>query len=76
MSTNTGIAPYMVMGEMVVGNVQAIVITSSPGRILLSPNKGDVRAVNANRMADDPELTKEQYFTSRYSQRPFSNSSV
>src|SRR5208283_4542305 len=70
-STNTGTAPYCIIGATVVGKPVAAVITSSPLLILLSPSSGDVNAINARRLAEDPELTREQYFTPR----KFANSS-
>src|SRR5579872_1838044 len=47
------------MGLMVVGKPAATVITSSPGLSRRSPNFGDVRALMARRLADEPELTKD-----------------
>ena len=58
-----------------VGNPQATVITSSPFFILLSLRSGDVKASNAKRFADEPELTYETNFTPRYFANFFSNSS-
>ena len=58
------------------GNPAATVITSSPLLILLSPSSGDVRVINARRLAEEPELTSEQNLTPRYSAKFFSNSSV
>ena len=73
---NTGTAPYCIIGATVVGNPQATVMISSPRDIARSPNNGDVRAMNANKFADDPELTKLKYGTPRYSDIDDSNSSV
>ena len=75
-STNTGTAPYCIAGVTVVGKPAATVIISSPLLILLSPRSGDVSAINALRLADEPELTTDTYFTLRYSPSFFSNSSV
>ena len=75
-STNTGTAPYWMMGVTVVGNPAATVITSSPFLTRLSPRRGEVRAMKARRLAEDPELTREQYRTPRYSPSFRSNSSV
>ena len=44
MSTNTGMAPYWIIGVTVVGKPHATVITSSPFLIWRSPNLGDVKA--------------------------------
>ncbi len=46
-----------------VGKAQAVVIISSPGLNLLSPNLGEVKADIAKRFAEEPELVKIQYFT-------------
>ena len=51
------------MGVTVVGKPQATVITSSRCFILRSPNCGEVSAIKASRLAEEPELVKEQYFT-------------
>lgn len=75
-STNTGTAPYWMAGATVVGNPAATVITSSPLSTRLSPNRGDVRAMNASRFADEPEFTSAQWRTPRYPASPSSNSSV
>ena len=64
------------MGATVLGNPAATVITSSPGFSLRSPSLGDVSAVSATRLADDPEFTNRVSDTSRYSAMPASNSSV
>ncbi|VEB45154.1 Uncharacterised protein [Chromobacterium violaceum] len=40
-----------------VGKPAATVITSSPGLIARSPSLGEVSAVKATRLADEPELT-------------------
>ena len=50
------------MGFKVVGNPQAVVITSSPGINLFSPSLSDVSAETANRFAEEPELVSKQYF--------------
>ena len=75
-STNTGTAPYCIAGVTVVGKPAATVMTSSPLLILLSPRSGDVSAINALRLAEEPELTTDTYLTPRYSPSFFSNSSV
>ena len=38
------------------GNAAATVITSSPDFTCRSPSLGEVNAVNARRLADEPEL--------------------
>ena len=45
------------IGLTVVGKPAATVITSSPGCSRRSPSFGDVSAVSASRLAEDPELT-------------------
>jgi hypothetical protein len=47
-------------GATVVGKPAATVITSSPLKICLSPSKGEVKAINARRFAEEPELTRQQ----------------
>src|ERR1017187_10845050 len=47
------------IGLTVVGNPAATVMTSSPGLSLRSPSLGEVRALIATRLADDPEFTRE-----------------
>ena len=54
-----------VTGVTVVGNPAATVITSSPRRICRSPRRGDVKAIKAPKLAEEPELTREQYRTPR-----------
>ena len=63
------------MGLTVVGNPAAIVMTSSPGNIRLSPNTGDVNAMNASRFALEPELHRWQYLMPKNALSLFSNSS-
>ena len=75
-STNTGTAPYCIAGVIVVGKPAATVITSSPLLTLLSPRSGDVSAINAFKLADEPEFTTDTYLTFKYSPNFFSNSSV
>ena len=75
-STNTGMAPYCIIGVTVVGKAHATVMTSSPRFIRRSPNKGDVKAKNANKLADEPEFVNEQYFEPIHLAKRFSNSSV
>ena len=60
-------------GVTVVGNPQATVITSSPFLICLSPSSGAVRAINAIRFADEPELTKCAYLAPIQLANSFSN---
>ena len=72
-STNTGTAPYCTIQATVVGNPAATVITSSPRFIWRSFNSGAVRALKARRLADEPELQSEQYFTPNHLANPFSN---
>ena len=64
-SMNTGTAPYWMIGATVVGNPAATVMTSSPGRMARLPSNGEVRAINASRFAEEPELTNAQYFVPR-----------
>ena len=45
------------IGLTVVGKHAATVKTSSLFLILLSPSKGDVKAANASKFAEEPELT-------------------
>src|ERR1700738_1545085 len=47
------------IGLTVVGNPAATVITSSPGFNRRSPSLGEVRALTATRLADEPELTRD-----------------
>ena len=75
-STNTGTAPYWIAGVTVVGNPQATVMISSPRFTRRSPKRGEVRVMNASRFAEEPEFTREQNLTPRYSPSFFSNSSV
>ena len=75
-STNTGTAPYWMSGVTVVGKPAATVITSSPRFTRRSPRSGDVSVIKATRFAEEPEFTREQYFTPRYPASSFSNSSV
>src|SRR5438445_1002394 len=71
-STNTGIQPFCTMGFTVVGNDAAVVMTSSPGRngafSLWEPS-----ALIAQRFADDPELTSNEYFVPAAAARSRSN---
>ena len=75
-STNTGTAPYCIIGATVVGKPAATVITSSSGRICLSFSSGDVNAINANKFADEPEFTSEQNVIPKYFANCVSNSIV
>src|SRR5665647_1249513 len=70
---NTGTAPYCMIGAIVVGNPQATVMTSSPGIMRRSSSEGDVSAIKARRLADDPELVNEQYERPRYLAKSDSN---
>ena len=65
-STNTGTAPNCRMGLTVVGKPAATPMTSSPGLMARSPRRGEVRAENATRLADEPELTVIRCLTPRY----------
>src|SRR5215469_18860027 len=51
------------IGLTVVGKPAATVMTSSPGFSLRSPSFGEVSAVSASRLADDPELTSAAHRT-------------
>ncbi len=64
------------IGATVVGKAAATVMTSSPFFIFLSPSFEDVRAMNARRFAEEPELVREQCFTPRKSANSFSNLSA
>ena len=75
-STKTGTAPYCMIGATVVGKPAATVITSSPRCICLSSSNGEVNAIKANKLAEDPELTNEQYRTPRYFANSSSNCTV
>ena len=72
-STKTGTAPYWIMGVTVVGNPQATVMTSSPGRICRSFKRGLVSAMKPRRFALEPEFTRDTKGTPRYSPSFFSN---
>src|SRR6202044_3436018 len=70
------------IGFTVVGKPAATVMTSSPGFSRRSPSLGDVRAVNATRLAEEPELTREQlltpikrasFFSNAFAKRPVVN---
>jgi len=62
-STKTGIKPFCIMGLTVVGKPAAAVITSSPFfNLFFSGILKEVRAVIANKLAEEPELTKVQNF--------------
>ena len=73
-STNTGIAPYCMIGVTVVGKPQATVITSSPLFTCLSPKRGDVKVINASKFALEPEFTSDTYFTPNCFAKSLSNS--
>jgi hypothetical protein len=47
----------------VVGKPAATPITSSPCLIARSPNLGEVKVLNATKLADEPELTVIKYLT-------------
>ena len=71
---NTAVNPFCSMGATVVGKPAATVITSSPGRSLLSLGSlGLVKADIATRLALDPEFTKSDFRTPRNSASWFSN---
>ena len=63
MSINVNINKYwnctksVTIGFTVVGKPAATPITSSPFLIAFSPSLGEVRVLNATKLADDPELT-------------------
>src|SRR5260370_31642073 len=58
-SRNTGTRRFWKIGLTVVGNPAATVMTSSPGFRRRSPSFGEVKALRATRLADDPEFTSE-----------------
>ena len=74
-STNTGTAPYCIIGVTVVGKPHATVMTSSPLFTCLSPKSGDVKVINASKLALDPEFTSDTYFVPNCFPNSFSNSS-
>src|SRR5947207_430688 len=53
------------MGLTVVGKPAATVMTSSPGKRRRLPSLGEVRALTARRLAEEPELTSEAQRTPR-----------
>jgi len=59
-STKTGIAPYWIIGDIVVGKHAATVMTSSPRLIYLFFSNGEVNVEKASRLAEDPELTSKE----------------
>jgi hypothetical protein len=70
------------IGFTVVGNPAATVMTSSPGIRRRSPSFGDVSAVKATKLAEEPELTSEQlltpikrasFFSNAFAKRPVVN---
>src|SRR3989344_3259883 len=69
----TGIAPISIIGLTVVGKHAAVVMTSSPLFILLSPSLGEVRHFSAIRLADDPEFIVSAKFMPKRSLSFFSN---
>ena len=75
-SINTGTMPYSSNGFTVVGNPAATEITSSPGCSALSSSFGEVRAANATRFADEPELVVSTWRGPINRARFFSNSSL
>src|SRR3990167_11166535 len=75
-SIKTGIAPNWIIGLIVVGKVQAIVMTSSPGLILLLPSLGEVNAIKAARFALDPEFVSVAYRTPKNLENFLQNSSA
>src|SRR5260370_36782027 len=58
-SRNTGTRRFWKMGLTVVGNPAATVMTSSPGLSRRSPSFGEVNALRATRLAEEPDLTRE-----------------
>ncbi|MOA26972.1 hypothetical protein D3C78_1478070 [compost metagenome] len=75
-STKTGIAPNWTIGLTVVGKPAATPMTSSPFLMARSPSLGEVSALNATRLAEEPELTEIRYLTPRNSASLFSNSAL
>jgi hypothetical protein len=71
-----GSLAYWMIGATVVGNPAATVMTSSSFFIRSSPNLLEVRAMKARRLADEPELTSDTYFTPRYFEKSCSNRSA
>jgi len=67
MSSSTGTQPVWTVGAIVVGNPAATPITSSPGRRRFSPHSGEVNAVSARRLAEEPLLHS---ITSRAPRKP------
>ena len=59
-STKTGTRLFCRIGLTVVGNPAAQVMTSSPGLSALARSIGEVSAVIASRLADEPELTSQR----------------
>ena len=59
-STKIGVQPFCTMGATVVGNPAATVTTSLPGAIRRSCSFQEVRAVNASRLAADPDTVSRQ----------------
>ena len=59
-----------------VGKPAATVMISSPLFTCRSPKRGEVNAIKARRLAEDPEFTKEQYRTPKYRENSSSNASV
>ncbi len=45
------------------GKPAATVMTSSSGLSCFSPNLGEVKALKATKLAEEPELTNKQCFT-------------
>ncbi len=56
-STKTGVRPFWTSGLIVVGKPAPTVMASSPGRSRRSFSFGEVSALTASRLADDPEFT-------------------
>ena len=59
-----------------VGKPAAVVIASSPCFKARSPNLGDVSAVIARRLADEPDVVVNTLLTPTYSPKRFSKSSL
>src|SRR5690606_33781585 len=75
-STKTGTAPNCRIGFTVVGKPAATPITSSPGLMARSPNRGEVSAEKASKLADEPELVVSTQRRPRYLARRFSKASL
>jgi hypothetical protein len=81
-SMNTGMQRFWKIGLTVVGKPAATVMTSSPGFSARSPSLGEVSALRATRLADEPEFTSDadrtptnraSFFSNSLAQRPVVN---